>query len=241
MNGQSEELQYRLLTADDVSRVPLQWQGSPGEILERISIIGASAMMVFDGPVHVGQLQFRSYMPDTVSPNGIMDPLYWMDFRGHAPRLSEKTIALFCFHVGQIDNTPARDSHYFGRGIGISLLRNTMAWAKDAGFEALIAKGCPGYRPVIEFMGLEIPIRNSECGKNKRIEILSDWGSGFWPPTLFLCPSISHLTCICCYLTSEPLNVEPLNLTTDTCIYCYLTSEPLNVEPLNLTTDIWLL
>jgi hypothetical protein len=110
-------------------------------------------MMVFDGPVHVGQLQFRSYMPDTVSPNGIMDPLYWMDFRGHAPRLSEKTIALFCFHVGQIDNTPARDSHYFGRGIGISLLRNTMAWAKDAGFEALIAKGCPGYRPVIEFMG----------------------------------------------------------------------------------------
>lgn len=110
-------------------------------------------MMVFDGPVHVGQLQFRSYVPDTVSPNGIMDPLYWMDFRGHAPRLPEKTIALFCFHVGQIDNTPARDSHYFGRGIGISLLRNTMAWAKDAGFEALIAKGCPGYRPVIEFMG----------------------------------------------------------------------------------------
>jgi GNAT superfamily N-acetyltransferase len=110
-------------------------------------------MLVFEDQKHIGQLQFRPYVPDTVSPRGLHDPLYWMDFQGHAPELPGKTLSLFCYHVGQTDNTQARDSHYFGKGIGMRLLNETLRWAEEAGFEAVIAKGCPGYRTIIETMG----------------------------------------------------------------------------------------
>ena len=110
-------------------------------------------MLVFDGPNHVGQLQFRPFVPDTVSPNGLHDPLYWMDFKGHSPQLPGQTLALFCYHVGQLDNSPARDPRYFGKGIGIRLLNETVSWAASAGFGAVVAKGCPKFRPVIEYMG----------------------------------------------------------------------------------------
>ncbi|OGP51232.1 MAG: hypothetical protein A2Y79_14595 [Deltaproteobacteria bacterium RBG_13_43_22] len=110
-------------------------------------------MLAFDHQKHIGQLQFRPYLPNTVSPRGLHDPLYWMDFQGHAPDLPGKTLSLFCYHVGQTDNTQARDSRYFGKGIGLRLLNETLQWAKGAGFEAVIAKGCPGYRSIIEYMG----------------------------------------------------------------------------------------
>jgi GNAT superfamily N-acetyltransferase len=110
-------------------------------------------MMVFEGQKHIGQLQFRPFVPNTVSPQGLHHPLYWMDFQGHAPDLPGKTLSLFCYHVGQTDDTQARDSRYFGKGIGLSLLEKTLRWAEDAGFEAVIAKGCPGYRSIIEYMG----------------------------------------------------------------------------------------
>lgn len=110
-------------------------------------------MIVFDGQKHIGQLQFRPFVPNTVSPRGLHDPLYWMDFQGQAPDLPGKTLSLFCYHVGQTDNTQTRDSRYFGKGIGLSLLEKTLRWAEDAGFEVVIAKGCPGYRSIIEYMG----------------------------------------------------------------------------------------
>jgi hypothetical protein len=110
-------------------------------------------MLVYDGPMHVGQLQFRPYIPDTMSPDGLHDPLYWMDFSGNAPPLPDRTLALFCYHVGQRDNTSSRDSRYFGRGIGVRLLEKTLEWASAAEFEAVVAKGCPDYRPIIEYMG----------------------------------------------------------------------------------------
>lgn len=90
-------------------------------------------MLVFEGAQHVGQLQFRPYVPLTQSPKGLFHPLYWMDFQDHAPDLPEKTLTLFCFHVGQLDNTTERDAAYFGRGIGIKLLKKTVDWAAASG------------------------------------------------------------------------------------------------------------
>lgn len=110
-------------------------------------------MLVFDGQKHVGQLQFRPYVPKSISPHGLHHPLYWMDFQDHAPVLPANTLALFCYHVGQTDNTQDRNPQYFGKGIGLSLLDKTLAWAESEGFDAVIAKGCPGYRSIIEFMG----------------------------------------------------------------------------------------
>ena len=110
-------------------------------------------MLVFDGSTHVGQLQFRPYAPETVSPDGLHDPLYWMDFGGYAPRLPERTLALFCYHVGQLDDSADRDPRYFGKGIGVRLLDETLSWAAATGFQAVVAKGCPRFRPIIEYMG----------------------------------------------------------------------------------------
>ena len=147
------DIHYRLLKPDDVMRVPLLHQGTPDEVLERISVCGSSAVLAFDGEAHVGQLQFRLYIPGTRSPKGLHDPLYWMDFQGHAPPLPDQTLALFCYHVGQLDDTNARDARYFGRGIGMRLLDETLVWAESAGFEAVVAKGLVSQRPVIEYMG----------------------------------------------------------------------------------------
>ena len=110
-------------------------------------------MLVYEGSTHAGQLQFRPYIPNTVSPHGLHHPLYWMDFEDHALRMPERTLALFCYHVGQLDNTAERDPRYFGRGIGVRRLEETVNWAASVGFEAVVAKGCPNFWPVIRFMG----------------------------------------------------------------------------------------
>jgi GNAT superfamily N-acetyltransferase len=128
-------------------------------------------MLVYDGSMHAGQLQFRPYVPNTVSPNGLHDPLYWMDFKGHAPDLPSQTLALFCYHVGQRDDTSERDPRYFGRGIGLRLLEETLRWATSAGFEAVVAKGCPRFRPVIEYMG-GMP---TEVYKTKDFEVVASY------------------------------------------------------------------
>jgi GNAT superfamily N-acetyltransferase len=153
MKTSDSPLHYRPLLPADIGHVPLQHQGTPAEVRARVAAYGSSAMLVFDGTMCVGQLQFRPYVPDTVSPNGLHDPLYWMDFNGSAPALPAHTLALFCYHVGQLDDTDARDPRYFGRGIGIRLLEETIAWATKAGFTAIVAKGLTALRPVIEYMG----------------------------------------------------------------------------------------
>ena len=147
------DIQYRQLTEADVGKVPLQHQGSPEEVLMRVKEIGSSAMLAFDGDQHVGQLQFRPFDENCASPSGLFDPLYWMDFQGHAPKLPDRALALFCYHVGQLDDTDVRDPGYFGRGIGTQLLDETIAWMTSAGFSNLVAKGLSDHRPVIEYMG----------------------------------------------------------------------------------------
>jgi GNAT superfamily N-acetyltransferase len=110
-------------------------------------------MLAFEAARHVGQLQFLPYVPGTTSPDGINDPLYWMDFGNHAPPLPERTLALFCFHVGQLEAGAARDPRYFGRGMGTGLLDATLAWARDSGFGAIVAKATPATWPIPRFMG----------------------------------------------------------------------------------------
>ncbi len=62
-------MRYRMMTALDVGRVPIDHQGKPENVLARIADLGSSAALVFDGDQHVGQLQFRRYDPSLRSPN----------------------------------------------------------------------------------------------------------------------------------------------------------------------------
>ena len=171
MSDEHDQISFRLMTAADVGVLPISHQGEPDTIRQRIADLGASAMLAFDGDQHVGQLQFRRYEPDVRSPRGLWDPLYWADFAGHAPALPAGTLAVFCYHVGQRDDTDARDPQYQGRRLGLRLLDHFLDWASQAGFAAVVAKAVPAFRPVMLFMGGQ-PV---DVYRARGFEVVASW------------------------------------------------------------------
>ncbi len=145
-------LELRMMTLADVATVPIGHQGDADEVRGRIEDLGSSAVLAFDGGRHVAQLQLRRYEAGRRSPSGLDEPLYWMDFEDHAPPLPGQAIAVFCYHVGQIDDSDARDPQYWGRGLGVQLLDVLVGWAAGQGY-AIVAKGVPAARPVMTFLG----------------------------------------------------------------------------------------
>ena len=105
------------------------------------------------------------------SPDSIWDPLYWMDFDDRAPSLPPGTISVFCYHVGQLDDTDDRDSRYFGQGIGAGLLDHLLEWAASTGVAAVVAKASPSLRPVMSFMGGQ-PV---EVYEERGFQTVSSW------------------------------------------------------------------
>ena len=166
-----QHVTYRAMAASDVGSVPVGCMGEPDELAERLASLGSAAILAFDGDRHVGQLQFRQYIGGQRSPNSIWDPLYWMDFDGHAPALPPGTISVFCYHVGQLDDTDDRDSRYFGQGIGARLLDHLLEWAADSGAAAVVAKASPSLRPVMGFMGGQ-PV---EVYEERGFEVVAGW------------------------------------------------------------------
>ena len=106
----------------------------------------------------MAQLQLRRYRAGQRSPSGLDEPMYWMDFDDHAPPLPEQTIAVFCYHVGQTDDSDARDQQYWGRGLGVQLLDVLLGWATGQGY-AIVAKGVP-----TAAAGDDLPRRATELG-----------------------------------------------------------------------------
>lgn len=149
----TKNIEFRMMTADDVGTVPIGCQGDAADVAARISDLGSAAVLAYEGDQHVGQLQFRRYDAATRSPDGVMDPLYWGDFGDHAPDMPAKTLSIYCYHVGQVDDSDARDEQYQGHGIGTQLLDHLVSWAEGAGFDAIVAKAAPPVRQVMVFMG----------------------------------------------------------------------------------------
>lgn len=164
-------INYRPMMMDDVEYVPLGCQGSRDNIKQRIHELGASAILAFDGEQHIGQLQFRQYDADLRSPDGLWDPLYWGDFGEHAPDLLQNSLSVFCYHVGQLEDTEARDERYQGKGIGLAMLDSLLVWAEKGGFEAIVAKCTPADRPVMSFMGGQPADAYCERG----FELVASW------------------------------------------------------------------
>ncbi|MEM7017688.1 MAG: hypothetical protein AAF512_10185, partial [Pseudomonadota bacterium] len=115
-------IHYRPMGVGDIDSVPIGCQGEHAELAERFSELGSAAILAFDGTQHVAQLQFRRYDAALHSAEGIWNPDYWGDFGEHAPSLPQATLAVFCYHVGQLDDSDTRDPKYQGRGIGLALL-----------------------------------------------------------------------------------------------------------------------
>jgi GNAT superfamily N-acetyltransferase len=162
---------YRALVADDLDNVPLNCQGAPEAIRARLTDLGATAILAFDGEQHIGQLQFRRYDQCLRSPDGIWDPLYWGDFGEYAPDMPDGTLSIFCYHVGQLSPTDTRDGRYQNRGIGLGLLDALIAWARANGYAALIAKHTPPFPAVMGFMGGLSAARYAQRG----FRCLSSW------------------------------------------------------------------
>ena len=171
MSKEPDTISFRPMTAADVGSVPIGHQGEADEVRQRIADLGSSALLAFDGGQHVGQLQFRRYAPGTRSPNSLWDPLYWADFGEQDLALPAQTLAVFCYHVGQLDDTEERDARYQGRGIGLRLLDHFLDWAMQAGFEAVVAKAVPAPRPIMAFMGGQPTKAYQERG----FEIVTSW------------------------------------------------------------------
>ena len=78
---------------------------------------------------------------------------------------------MFCYHVGQLDDTDARDARYQGCGIGVQLLDTLLAWADARGVPAVVAKAVPPHRAVMAFMGGQSPSIYGERG----FETVASW------------------------------------------------------------------
>jgi GNAT superfamily N-acetyltransferase len=166
-----EGIEYRPMVASDVGSVPIAHQGDRGQVLARIAELGSSAVLAFEGDQHVPQLQSRRYESGTRSPNGVWDPLYWMDFGDHAPKVPLPALCVCCYHVGQVNDTADRDARYQDRGIGPQLLDHLVEWARAARVGAVIAKATPPYRPVMQFLG-GLPTAVYEA---RKFEIAARW------------------------------------------------------------------
>ena len=75
------------------------------------------------------------------------------EFGDAAPALPADSLSIFCYHVGQLDDSERRDARYQGRGLGVALLDYLLEWAAGAGFAAITAKATPPHRAVMGFMG----------------------------------------------------------------------------------------
>ncbi|MEM7543072.1 MAG: hypothetical protein AAF384_16025 [Pseudomonadota bacterium] len=153
MNTENQVIAYRMMTADDIDSVPIGCQGEVADVRARIRDVGSAAVLGFDGTQHVAQLQFRRYQSDLRSSKGLWDPAYWGDFAEHAPDLPHESINVFCYHVGQLEDTEDRDPRYQGRGIGLAMLDELIVWATNSGFATMVATYTPPDRAVMGFMG----------------------------------------------------------------------------------------
>ena len=165
------DINFRIMTSADIGSVPTACQGNEADLRARIEALGAAAVLAFDGAQHVAQLQFRKYDRTLRSPDGLWDPLYWGDFGDDAPDLPANSLSIFCYHVGQTDDSERRDARYQGRGLGLALLDYFLAWASDAGFSAVAAKATPAGRAVMGFMGGQPAAVYQERG----FEVVGSW------------------------------------------------------------------
>ena len=131
-----------------------------------------------------------------------MGPIVLGRLRRPCPALPARTLVVCCYHVGQLDDTDARDPRYQGCGLGLRLLDHFRDWATEAGFAAVVAKAIPPYRPIMRFMGGQ----PASVYQARGFEIVADWvdpelqaiveGRGFIPEKVLPADAVRVSCCI---------------------------------------------
>ena len=150
--GESGGLELRMMTLADVGTVPIGHQGAPDQVRRRIEDLGRAP----SSPSTAVGTSPSSSSAATRRAGGC--PAGWTSrctgWTSTATRspLPEQTIVVFCYHVGQTDDSDARDPQYWGRGWVCGSLDMLVGWAAEHGY-AIVAKGVPAARPVMTFLG----------------------------------------------------------------------------------------
>lgn len=153
-----DPIEVRPIRRDELDRIPLRcWPGleAIGRLFDRQGTIGIAA---WEGEKCVGQLHcYRFELPDCkvtdINPGYLKEPECWplnCPLAAARRTLSNVTGPVWghsCFHVGfkrTTDPSQAEEDHdYFSRGIGTALCRESIRWASENGYAAVVAQGAP--------------------------------------------------------------------------------------------------
>ena len=143
-------IEVRPIRRDELGRVLLRCLPDGNRIEEMFKtqeIIGIGA---WDGDQCIAQLHcYRLILPhgsDELWPAWTR-PAYVDDLLEGRLGISGPVWCHACFHVGRSIESFSRsdepDSRYFGRGIGTALTRESIRWAREHDYQAVIAPGTP--------------------------------------------------------------------------------------------------
>ncbi|MGD2175191.1 MAG: hypothetical protein PVJ27_07295, partial [Candidatus Brocadiaceae bacterium] len=161
-------IEVRPILRDELDRILLRcWPEDPAEIEELFDLQETIGMAAWEAGRSVGML--HCYRVE--APGGTNE--YWPEWNGWW-NAGERTFGAWgplkadlgvegpawchaCMHVGRTLETGESDqpdSRYFGRGIGTALARESVRWAAERDYAAVVAPGAPHDLPYLaQWMG----------------------------------------------------------------------------------------
>ena len=185
-------IEVRPVFREHLGRVLIRCLPDGGRIETMFGHQQAIGMAGWDGEKCIAQL--HCYRLD--SPGGSADiwpewsrPDYVQDIIGGSLGIAGPVWCHACCHVGRSIETfsisDAPDSRYFGRGIGTALCRASVSWAREHGYQAVIAPGTPDIYEVSQWFG-GLPWTTYEKLGFSAVPVehddLPDWAKGNCPP-----------------------------------------------------------
>ena len=134
-----------------------------GTIVEFLRVVcrayGSCGVLAIDGSYVVGKLRFYPRQlvnmldpgPCLQTPDHVRG-IAAFDLGSLPPKdsLSEKVLHIWCFQVlGEYTDRPEGWPSYLGRGIGTTMLKTLIDWARAEGWDEIRAKAIPHIRPLM--------------------------------------------------------------------------------------------
>jgi GNAT superfamily N-acetyltransferase len=185
-------IDVRPIQRDELGKVLLRCLPDGGRIETMFRTQGTIGMAAWDSDTCVAQL--HGYR--LVLPGGSADlwpdwsrPHYIDDILNGSLDITGPVWCHACCHVGRsiesFSVSDAPDSRYFGRGIGTALCRASVCWARENGYEAVIAPGTPSLFEVSQWFGGLPWTTYDKLGFSAvpaQHDDLPDWAKGNCPP-----------------------------------------------------------